>query len=192
MVFFHQNKKINRPADKAEDHAEEMAEPIVLLPSFHISEDEFYGEGDVKYRVSFRVNDAFKEAKSHAGEVDMLNTYAPEEAYGREGSCPYLALQMDDGVYCAVEEFKEKGTFTGVLELTPLTGRFYFKARMEYYQDMMYFYGMDRCEGFWENTGLCMVYPRAYVGTENERRLMRVLDEAAESYQEIRMTEDEG
>lgn len=50
----------------------------------------------------------------------------------------------------------------------------------------MYFYGLDRCDGFWENNGLCMVYPKRYVGTENEKKLMRVLDEVAESYREER------
>lgn len=161
-------------------------EPMVLADTFHMAEDEIYGDNDVKYLVSFRVNDAFQEAKSHAGEVEMLHTYAPNEKHGKEGACPYLAIQSDDDVYDAVEEFKETGTFTGAMEITPLSGRFYFKARMEYYEYMMYFYGMDRCEGTWENTGLCMVYPKAWAGTEDERKLMRVLDEAAESYREVK------
>ena len=60
---------------------------------------------------------------------------------------------------------------------------------MEYFEDMVYFYGVDRCDGYWENNGLCMVYQKEYVGTENERTLMRILDEAAESYCEIRVDE---
>ena len=114
----------------------------------------------------------------------MLSTYAPEDEYGTEGAVPYLAVQMDDEVYCAVEEFKENGTFTGAMEITPLSGNFYFKGKMEYYGDIMYFYGMDRFGGSWENNGLCLVYPKGYAGTENEQKLMRVLDEAAESYRE--------
>ncbi len=117
----------------------------------------------------------------------MLSTYAPDAEYGTEGAVPYIAIQMDEDVYCAVEEFKERGTFTGAVEVTKLSGQFYFKARMEYYGDMMYFYGLDRCNGFWENNGLCLVYPKAYVGTENETKLMHVLDEAAESYREENM-----
>lgn len=57
---------------------------------------------------------------------------------------------------------------------------------MEYFGYMMYFYGMDRCDSFWENNGFCIVYPKKYVGTENEKRLMNVLDEAAESHREER------
>lgn len=172
--------------DKPSEHME-IAEDIVLAPSSHIVEDEVYGDDDSKYLISFKVNDAFKEAKSHAAEVEMLNTYVcHENEYGEEGRLPYLAIQLDDDIYTAVEEFKESGTFTGAIELTTLSGRFHFKAKMEYYENMMYFYAMDRCDGFWENNGLCIVYPKIYAGTENEIRLMNVLDEAAESYCEKR------
>jgi len=159
-------------------------EGIVLAPSSHTVEDEFYGADDIEYRISFTVNDAFKEAKSHAGEVNMLNTYTPANEYGKEGTYPYLAIQIDNNVYNAVEEFKETGTFTGAIDLTTLSGKFYFKAKMEYYNYFMYFYGMDLCSGSLENYGLCIVYPKVYAGTENERKLMHVLDEAAESYHE--------
>lgn len=166
-----------------------MKESIVYAPTSHTVEDVVYGDetdsGDyMEYRISFKVNDSFKEAESHAGEVEMLNTYAPESEYGEEGTCPYLAIQLDDAVYTAVEEYKEKGTFTGAMDLTPLSGKFYFKAKMEYYGDIMYFYGLDRCDGSWQNNGLCMVYPKAYAGTKNEMNLMKILDEAAESYHE--------
>lgn len=157
---------------------------IVLAPSSHIAEEIFYGEGE--YRTTFRVNDAFKPAKSHAGEVDMLHTYAPNAEYGEEGTYPCLAILSDDVVYTAVEEFKETGIVKGVLEYTPLSGTFYFKARIRYYEHLMYFYGMDCCEGYFENQGLCLIYPKALVGTETEQRLMAVLDEAAESYREER------
>lgn len=42
---------------------------IILASSFHIAEDEIYEEEDRVYRISFRVNDAFKEAKSHSERV---------------------------------------------------------------------------------------------------------------------------
>lgn len=161
-------------------------EEIVLASSSHIAEEEEYGDEDSEYLISFSINDAFKEANSHAGEVVMLHTYAPTKEYGEEGTFPCLAIMLDDAVYNAVEEFKEKGTFAGAIEITALSDKFYFKAKMEYYKHMMYFYGMDRCDGFWKNNGLCIIYPKEYVGTENERKLMAVLDEAAESYSEER------
>ena len=173
-------------AGTAEKNVQEIGKDIekniVLASSSHMVQDVFYGDGDNAYRVSFKVNDAFKETKSHAGEVDMLNTYAPEDEYGQEGNFPYLAIQSDDAVYSAVEEFKANDTVTGALDMTKVSGKFYFKAKINYYDHIMYFYGMDRCDGYWENSGLCMVYPKEFAGTENEMKLMKVLDEAAESY----------
>lgn len=187
MGLFSRITKTGGSADRAENNTGDLGQSIVLAPSSHMVEDEIYGdetaEGEYTvYRMSFQINDSFKEAESHAGEIEMLNTYAPGSEYGEEGSYPYLAVQIDDPVYMAVEEFKETGTFTGAMEITPLSGKFYFKAKMEYYGNIMYFYGMDRCDGYWENNGLCMVYPKAYMGTENEQKLIQVLDEAAESY----------
>lgn len=77
----------------------------------------------------------------------MLHTYAPMNEYGEEGAIPYLAIQFDDEVYNAVEEFKEKGTFTDSIEITTLFHRFYFKAKMKYYEFIMSFYALDHCDG---------------------------------------------
>ena len=189
MGFFSNFTKAANNNGKAESGMGNGEDVIIISPTFHVVEDEIYGDktdaGNYSvYHISFQVNDSFREAESHAGEVEMLHTYAPGAEYGEEGTCPYLAIQIDDSVYMAVEEFKEKGSITGALEMTPLTGKFYFKAKIDYYGDMMYFYGLDRCDGYWENSGLCMVYPKAYAGTENERKLMQILDEAAESYRE--------
>lgn len=188
MGVFHKIAKIfgtaeTMTADAPPNHGR-LVEEITLSPASHTAEEEIYGDGDSRYVISFTVNDAFREAKSHTGEIEMLNIYAPAEEYGKEGTVPYLAVQLDDAVYSAVEAFKEDGTFPGAIEITALSEKFHFKAKMEYYEYMMYFYGLDRGDGFWENNGLCMVYPKVYVGTENEVKLMLVLDEAAESYRE--------
>lgn len=173
------------PARKTETFQAALPE-LVLAAASHVAEEVLYGEGDSEYRTSFRVNDAFKPAKSHAGEVEMVHTYAPSDEHGEEGTYPYLAIQCDDEVYTIAEEFKETGIIKGALEYTPLSGTFYFKATIRYYENLMYVYGMDCCGGYIENQGLCMVYPKALAGTESERTLMRVLDEAAESYREER------
>ncbi|MBO5031173.1 MAG: hypothetical protein J6D08_04650 [Lachnospiraceae bacterium] len=110
-------------------HKENSVENIILAPSSHIVEDELYGDNNNKYHILIQINDAFKDAKSHSGEIEMLNTYAPKEKYGKEGTFPYLAIQSDDKIYNAVEEFKESGTFTGAIEITKLSNKFYFKAK---------------------------------------------------------------
>ena len=161
----------------------ETVEEIVLSDSSHVVQSDEYAD-DSEYTESFKINDSFKEADSHAGEVLMLNTYSPDSEYGEEGSVPYIAIQLDNAVYQAVEEYKSIGNFKGAIDLTPLNGNFYFKAKKEYYDNMMYFYGLDRCDGFWENNGLCLVYPKSYVGTENEKKLMSVLDQVAETFVE--------
>ena len=127
-----------------------------------------------------------QEALDFGCAVEMLHTYAPDSEYGVEGACPSLAVQCDDEVYCAVEAYKETGAVPEALALTPLSGPCYFKARIEYYGNLMYFYGMDLCGGTLEHHGLCMVYPKALAGTEAEGKLTAVLDEAAESWSEER------
>ena len=94
---------------------------------------------------------------------------------------------LDDAVYEAVEEYKKSGTFDGARELSPLNGTFLFKAKQDYYGSIMYFYGLDRCDGFWENNGLCLVYPKEYAGMDDEKLLMGVLDEIADTYKEEKM-----
>lgn len=186
-----EEQKEGKAAKKVRDR--QQAEDIVPAAGSHIVKDSIYAGGendeDLIYEISFELNDAFKEAKSHAGEVEMLSVYAPTAMDWNECTLPSVSIILDDKIYEAVEEFKEKGTITGAIELTALSGKFYFKAKMEYFEDMVYFYGVDRCDGYWENNGLCMVYQKEYVGTENERTLMRILDEAAESYCEIRVDE---
>ncbi len=150
----------------------------------HIIEDDFS-----EYAVSYWVNAAFKPAKSHAGEVELLSTYAPDEEYGREGSLPYIALQEDDAVFCAIEEFQENGTFEGAMEIETLSGKYLFRAKQQYYGDIMYFYGFVCEDGYWQQAGLCLVYPQEYAGTENEKKLMEVLDEAAGSFEQVRSSQ---
>ncbi|MCI9121244.1 MAG: hypothetical protein HFG00_06955 [Oscillibacter sp.] len=187
MGLFDRIARKHRPDVSVPPPAEAQREGFVLPSSSRVVEDIAYGEGDSQYRISFRLNDAFQSTKSHTGEVEMLYTYALSMDYGSEGTVPYLAIQCDDLVYDAVEAFKQTGTVEEALELTPLSGTFYFRAKMEYYGERMYFYGMDRCGGVLENEGLCLVYPKAIAGTEAEQKLLGVLDEAAESWQEERI-----
>ena len=154
---------------------------IKLASVSHMIEDDFS-----EYAAFYRVNAAFKPAKSHAGEVELLSTYAPDGEDGREGSIPYIAVQEDDAVFCAIEEFQENGTFEGAMEIEALSGKYLFRAKQQYYGDMMYFYGFVCEDGYWQQAGLCLVYPKEYAGTEDEKKLMEVLDEVAESFQQER------
>lgn len=157
-----------------------VIDPIEILNEEHIIQDEYIGYGYV-------VDKAFKAAKSHAAEAELLCTYAPNDEYGCEGAIPYIAVQIDDVVYCAIDEYKRNKSFEGAIALEPLEGMFMFRAKKEYYDDMMYFYGVELDESeYWDMAGLCLVYPKEYVGTENEEILMQVLDKAAQSFQECK------
>lgn len=143
-----------------------------------------YGADDKLFRISYTLNDAFIPVKSHAAEVEMLQVYSQDGESGSEGDIPYIAIQEDDDVYGGVALFEETGRVDDAYEVIPLSGMFMFKAKMEYYGDVMYFYGYKRCGDPYQCSGLCLVYPKEYIDTENERLLMRTLDEAAESYTE--------
>ena len=155
-----------------------MINHIKLAFHVHTISDQYIG-------YAYDVNKSFKPAKSHAGEVELLCTYAPDEDYGSEGNIPYIAVQEDDDVFCAIDEFKENGKIDNAMEITPLIDQFLFKAKMEYYGDIMYFYAFVQETGFWQQAGLCLVYPTEYSGTEDEISLMKVLDAAAKSFRKI-------
>ena len=89
--------------------------------------------------------------------------------------------------YCVIEEYQENGTIEDAICIEPLEEKFLFKAKKEYYGDVMYFYGFElEDKEYWDKAGLCLVYPKEYLGTENERKLMHVLDEAAKSFENKR------
>lgn len=197
-VFDNVKDAVNKNADKKEGEKKEVEKKVVdekkqaeavaelkLANTKHWATCDDYPDDD-EYELKYLIDDSFKEADSHVGEVMMLNTYSPDNEYGEEGEKPYVAIQMDNFVYNAVEEFKASKTVKGAIELTPLEGKFYFKAKKAYCDDMMYFYGLDRCNGYWENQGLCLVYPKSYVGTAAEEQLIKMFDELAESYTEIK------
>lgn len=178
------NTDANESSKVTTGQSVQQEEEIVLSPATRVVMEQEFAFEDSEYNVSFTINDSFKSAASHAAEVTLLNTYAPGAEYGEEGAELYVACMQDGTVYENVEEYKQTGTFKGAQDLTPLSGKFYFKAKKVYFDKMMYFYGLDRCDGFWKNSGLCVVYPKSYVGTENERKLIQVLDEVAASYTE--------
>lgn len=186
--LFQNAKPVGQANDITADDASPAPPPaqIVPAPSSHIIEDVYWDDDNIEHCISFQVNDAFQEAESHAGEVMLLSTYAPGRDWGEEGTYPYMAVMTDDIIYTAINEYRETGTFSGALEgITPLEGDFYFKASVWHNEGtdrfIMYFYGL-RWDYLGEN-GLCLVYPCAYKDTENEKKLIRILDDAAASFQ---------
>ena len=154
-------------------------EKIELMSTYHIDSDDFVG-----VEISFKVNDAFRHAESHS-EAELLSTYErdeDDEEYGVEGSVPCMCLSYENVIYRACDEFRENGTAEGLISLTPLSGNFLFKAKADFYDDcIIYFYAFRREDWLFDHGGICMVYQKEYAGTEDEEKLMKVLDDAAES-----------
>ncbi len=162
---------------------------IDIIPDnklYTVSWEEYGGNEDL-YRLSFDTDTSFREMKSNAAEVTVRCSYFSGTKGGFDEDDPCIAdiaVIYDDQVYTAGEEYKEKGTVSDVLEFAPLSGKFLFKAKMNYFGDLLYFYCLDMCGGSLENRGLCMLYPKEYMGTESEKRLIKLLDDAAASYSE--------
>lgn len=184
---FQEQAESLKPAENAGQAVSRVQEEeLVILPGTHEVEDFYYGDKDAvkNYRASYSVSDSFKEADSHS-EITMLCSYAPYSEQGEEGVYPSLFIDADDCIYRAVESYKKTGSVNGALEFTEQNGKFYFRAKIRYYQKYLCcFYGFDREGGLWKNHGLCMVYPESYLGTENEKKLIKVLDDAAATYRE--------
>ena len=150
--------------------------------------DTFYDGEEVETEVeySFMISGDFVWRKNNAAEVDALFVYAPDGAENEKvdfNNTPYIFVSGgDDTIYMLVEEFKEKGTVDGLIEKYE-NRQALFKCRTDYYGQVMVLYGMDRGT-IWENSGIALVYNKSVEGTPLEEKLIKILDEAAETYTE--------
>lgn len=175
---------VNKAMD---DHKNNTGGRFQLSGSKHWVEQTGYCDDDSEYEMKFFIDKAFENVDSCACEIEMVYVYAPNKQNIDETAKPYVAIFSENFAYQAVEEYKRGRTVSGATDLTPLNGRFYFKAKKEYHGDMIYFYGLDRFNGFWQNNALGVVYPKSYVGTIDEMKVMKMLDEVAESYTETKI-----
>ena len=155
-------------------------------PSVEVRETFFDDDNEVEF--TFMLSGDFVQFKSHAMEIDTAFTYEPDlnssEMLGKPDlNKPYIFTSMGDGaVYELVEKFKEKGTVNGLIQKFE-NSRLLFKCKTDYYGQVMVLYGMDRGT-IWENCGIALGYNKAIVGTPLEEKLIKILDEAAETYTE--------
>ena len=126
----------------------------------------------------YEIDESFKAAEEHPEELSLISVYAPDKDSWNENDLPNVCILQDEWISYAVQQFKEYGTFQNALEAEPADGsEFLFKAKIEYYGNMMYLYCHEKY-----NICFCINYPMEYVGTEKEEILKRVLDEAAGSF----------
>ena len=172
--LFRKKKPENTEQDSNKKAA---ADRIVLSGVMHTIDDEM--------GYAYEIDDTFRQTKSHAAEVETLAVYAFGKEDWTEADQPSVFVLTDDRILEAIEEYKEKGTVSDVLQYEAADGMFLFRAVMEYYGDRICYYAfeMEREEAEWQ-LGLCMMYPKEYENTENEAVLKRVLDEAAKTFRQ--------
>ena len=170
-----------KPESAAPDTGKKEIDPIVLSGTMHTIDDDI--------GFAYEIDDTFRQTKSHAMEVEALSVYAYGKEEWTEADNPSVSVLTDDRIVEAIEEYKEKGTVSNVLQYEAADGMFLFRAKMEYYGDRIYYYAFEaeREDAEWQ-LGLCMMYPKEYEDTENEAILKRVLDEVARTF---RMNEEE-
>lgn len=158
---------------------------ISLAPSRTVTEEDCADDKD--YVMTFSLSKDFVRFESHAGEVPVSFIYAPgktEETAEFSPSEPCFGIYLDNTVYRAVESYKNTGSIPNAFEVYPIEGLFLFSAKIPYYDEVMYFYGFDRCGGYWENNGIGIQYKRSLMGTPFENALINAVNEAARSYTE--------
>ncbi len=170
------------PAPVTKSTAYEVVSPakpsVCYSGTFHNNDEEI--------EFSFMISGDFVNVKSHAMEIDTAFIYEPE-ANGTNVKAdfnkPYIFTSAgDETVYLLVEEFKETGTVDGLIEIYE-NRQILFKCKTDYYGETMVLYGMDRGD-IWENCGIALVYNKDIEGTPLETKLIKILDEAAETYDE--------
>lgn len=177
--------------DEERELAEEAEKEAKPQSTSYLVEDELSGNDNDDYKITFQINNSFCEVKSHAMEILRVFIYAPgydpefDESID-ESSVPCFTIDEASN-YEIIDEYKETGTFTGAMELVPLSGKFLFKAKIDHGNSIEYFYAIDACDGGYSNVAFCMTYPKSYKDTDDEKKIMSYLDEIAESYVEERI-----
>ena len=149
---------------------------IKLTKEKHVITDDAAG-------FEYEIDTSFKQIRSNAMEVEALAVYASEGRENKHSDVPCVMVLTDSGIYEAIETYNEKGLSEG---MKPANGMFLYKTLTEYYGDQLYYYAFEKDnKNSKEKLGLCMEYPKEYVGTDDEKVLMKVLDEVAESFRMI-------
>ena len=124
-----------KPEDTTQDSKKASIDPIVLSGVTHTIDD------DMGY--AYEIDDTFRQTRSHAAEVETLAVYAYGKEDWTEADQPSVFVLTDDRILDAIEEYKEKGTVSDVLQYEAADGMFLFRAVMEYYGDRICYYAFE-------------------------------------------------
>lgn len=162
-----------------------------------VKETFYDGEdADIEIEFSFMLSGDFLTDSTNAGEIDYCAAYEPDsdDDYASEAfdsDKPYFIITnaAENEIYELIEKYKNEGTPSNVYSFErvgDLGEKIYFRATTKLREDVLYFYAIDRGL-LWENNYIGVLYPYAVRGTELEKKLMTIVDEAAHSYNERRI-----
>lgn len=163
-------------------------------PSRCVSESFYDGEdSDIEIEFSFMLSGDFLTDSSGAGEIDYCAVYEPDSDDDHasetfDSDKPYFIITnaAENEIYELIEKYKHEGTPSSVYSFErvgDLGEKIYFRATTKLREDVLYFYAIDRGL-LWENNYIGVLYPYAVRGTELEKKLMAIVDEAVHSYNE--------
>lgn len=162
-----ENESVAEALPSREVEAEEYGTPKRKI-SFSLSQDFIYQDADMDFPISFLYKPGGEDWKDYGFNANNINLY--------------LSENIEIG--SIVEEYKEKGTISDSWNLTPLNGKYLFKANKKFYNKVIYIYGFDRDFDNGKNNALIVEYPVDKKGTALESKLMKELDEVANTYTE--------
>lgn len=157
-----------------------------------------YDDNDKDYRVeaTFMLSGDFVETRTNAGEIDAVYMYDPacNEDFTPSpvgDTRPYIMITGDiDEVFVPVSDFEQGDGIPDAISFQPLqNGKALFKAQINYYKDIMTFYGFRQKFGNNHPWGFCVVYNAALRGTELEQHLISALDRAMFTLEERLLSE---
>lgn len=179
-----------RPFQKTAPASSVIKTPACVIQSGHKSakpsvlREHTFFDGDSEIKMTFKLSGDFIEFNSHA-DPEATYRYEPDSSADfteyNENS-PYFMLNFENVVYNTVKAYKKNGT-AGTEFRKIENGKMLFRAKIDYFDQVMVMYGFDRGNS-WENNGLCVVYNHDAEGTPLEAKLIAALDEAAMTYTE--------
>lgn len=154
-----------------------------------LRKDLFYdgGEGEIEIEFSFLLSGDFVFGDCGAAEVDYYAEYRPtDEKYDEEIPCFCVVNAAEKPIHEMIERYKHGGTPKDVYlfeRVSDFGEKVYFRANAPFYQNVYYFYAIDR--GLtWKNCYIGVTYGENARGTALEKKLMRAVDEAVKTYRE--------
>lgn len=163
-------------------------------PSRQVNGTFYDGEdADVEVEYSFKLSGDFLALECGADDVDYIAGYLPysSEEYGDKEyslNIPYFCITSaaENKICNMIVECKNGGTPEDALmflRVSDLGEKFYFKAKIQSGENIVYFYALDKGIN-WDNNYIGVWYNTDVLGTPLEKKLMAAVDEAAATYKE--------